>query len=172
MASQLFTTARECWFARKDLFVQLHPDTPADKLITHADMLRVGGPRGFTSCNFCAAQEWYTRVTGINQFVMHECTQPDRLSYTQRRCSSMLGPEWRHMRRNYNIALGTVAGSPGYRCLFVSVEPEKLIQHGASDGAMIWRKRMSPYQTTFCSIKTFHKYNLHDFDFIILTVMG
>jgi hypothetical protein len=172
MASQLFKTARVHWFDHKDMLVQLNSGTAADKLITHADMLRVGGPREFTDCDFCAAQEWYTRVTGVNQFVMHKCIQPDKLTYMQSRCSTVLAPEWCHMKRNYNIALGTVAGSPGSRCLFVSAEPEKLMQHGASDGAMIWRKRMSPYQTTFCDMSTFAQYNLHDFDFIILTVNG
>jgi hypothetical protein len=166
MPSNLFRQARKAWFNKSNLVILDNID------VTHDHMKVYGGPRELSKCDLCTAMEWYTRITGINRFTAHACPDPDNYDLMKAHCAKVLRPEWLHIRRNYNFALRSDPALPGLKCLFVAGDPHLLVHHGPKTGLMLWRKRMSPYQTTFCSFEDVAKYKLNNFDFIVMTVHG
>jgi len=172
MASRVFQLARKAWFQREEFSTVAWGNDLALCTITREHMETYGGPREITNCELCTLMEWQSRISGRNQWKPHSCGHPAHKAQMQQQCANVLKPEWLHLRRNYNFALGKHADLPGRKCLFVAGAPHLLVRHGPKTGLMLWRKRMSPYQTTFCGFGDIDRYNLKDYDFIIMTVHG
>ncbi len=140
--------------------------------IDRTDMIRVGGPREFTACYDCCSAEWLTRIRGANSFLPHKCGDPAHDAEARARCLNTNQPEWTHLKRHYNFTLGLTPDLPGYKILFVVPEPERLIRHGAVSGFMIWRKRLSMYQTVMCTPDQLKDQDLNRYDAVLMTVHG
>ena len=172
MPSQIYSLARTSWFEKNELQnARVHPEQ-SPSIITYADMLKFGGPREYSKCDYCTTQEWRSRIEGKNCYVQHECKDSSKHDFMKKRCAVVFTRGWAHLRRNYNFALTIDPQLPGLRCLFVVANSKQLLHHGAHPGFMIWRKRMSVYKTTICAFSDLHKYNLKDYDFIVMTIHG